>query len=327
MTSAFRRWFGIGTLLVTACGACGGDPAQGAANIVDAPNRGEVLLLVTVDWEGRDLVDANLQAMRNTRERFTDIPMVQFLNAAYFTKPGVDRDDAATRMRSVLAADDELGLHIHGWKRLFEASGVTFRDNPTFWGPPVPASECGYDCGHEVPISAYDPGELSQVIRFSVDTLDERGFGRAVSFRAGGWMAASHVLHALASEGFVNDSSAVPATFLAGEIGHLPLHQWIEELWDGTASTSQPYRLEGLTEVPDNGALADYVTGDEMFAVYLEAKKRLAEDPEHDVVVNIGFHQETANKYLPRIEDALTRILDDAREDDIPLRPTTMSAM
>jgi hypothetical protein len=87
----------------------------------------------------------------------------------------------------------------------------------------------------------------------------------------------------------------------------------------------QPYALDGLTEIPDNGALADYVTGDEMVEVYLDAKRRLAENPDENVLVNIGFHQETAAEYLPRIEDALARILADAEANDVPLRPTTMS--
>lgn len=42
------------------------------------------------------------------------------------------------------------------------------------------------------------------------------------------------------------------------------------------------------------------------------------------LAVRVGV---TAQKYLSRVEDALGRILEDARADDVPLRPTTMSAM
>jgi hypothetical protein len=323
-----RTWIvGIVVGLGLAATACGDAPTQEVANIVDAPAvpQGELRLMVTVDWEGRDLSDDNLEAMRSLRDRFDTVPLVQFLNAAYFTKPGADQADVSGRMNSVLRDHDEVGLHIHAWKRLFEASGVTFRNSPTFWGTSVPSYSCSHDCGHEVPISAYTTDELREVIRFSVDTLDGQGFGRPVSFRAGGWMAAQNVREALAAEGFDNDSSAVPALFLEGEIGHLPLHDWVEELWRGTDATSQPYALDGLTEIPDNGALADYVTGDEMYAVYLDAKRRLEENPDENVLVNIGFHQETAAEYLPRIEDALERILADVEQSDVPLRLTTMS--
>jgi hypothetical protein len=281
---------------------------------------------VTVDWEGDDLADDNLAAMNELRERFPQVPLVQFLNAAYFTKPDVDTEDVRARIASVLREHDELGLHIHGWKRLFEAAGVTFRDSPTFWGGSVPSYSCSYDCGHEVPISEYDRVELEQVIQHSLDTLDAAGFGRAVSFRAGGWMATPNVREALVAQGLSTDSSAVPAVFLADELSGLPLLHWVEVLWEGTDAASQPYELDGLTEVPDNGALADYVTADEMFQVYADAKDRWLEQPDQTIVVNIGFHEETADKYLPRVEEALERMLTDAADSGVPLRPTVMSA-
>jgi hypothetical protein len=302
--------------------ACGGGSGGQVDNLIDAPEpSGAVQLMITVDWEGDDLLDENIEAMEAFRQQFPALPLVQFLNAAYFEKPGADRDDVRARIARTVRDRDELGLHIHGWKRLFEAAGVTHRESPTFWGPSYGIGSCAYDCGHEVPISAYEKDELQKVIRFSVETLEGQGLGRAVSFRAGGWMAEQHVREALELEGFAYESSAVPAHFLEGEIGHLPLHRWVEALWDGTTKASQPYALDGLTEVPDNGALADYVTGDEMFDVYLEAKRLWQEDPSRNIIVNIGFHQETADKYLPRVEDACTRIVADAEADGVALQP------
>lgn len=294
---------------------------------------GRLFLLVTVDWEGRDLTDDNLGAMERLRARFPEVKLVQFLNAAYFTKEGADAADVRARIGRTLLPGDELGLHIHGWKSLFEASGVTFRDAPTFWDPAGRVTDCFADCGHEVPISAYATDDLRTVIRFSVDTLEAAGLGRATSFRAGGWMAAPHVRDALVAEGFVTENSAVPADFLASEIGHLPLHGWVADLWPGTTSTSQPERLETtptegdehghILEIPDNGALADYMTADEMIAVYDDVKALRAADPEHDVVLSIGFHQETAARYLPRVEAALEHILADAEAEGLPLRSAT----
>lgn len=314
----------IAVALCVAATACGSSTGQDTASMVDERGFGELRLMVTVDWEGRELADSNLDAMAAMRERFPEVPLVHFLNAAYFTKPGADAEDVRLRIDRVLRDHDELGLHIHGWMRLFEASGVEFRSSPTFWGGSVPGYQCSVDCGHDVPISAYDPSELGQVIRFSLDTLEGAGFGRAASFRAGGWMASQPVREAVALEGLLVDSSAVPAAFLQEGIGDLPLYRWVEALWDGTSSASQPYELDGLTEVPDNGALADYVTADEMFAVYVDAKRRLAEDPAEDVVVNIGFHQETAERFLSRVEEALERILDDAEQSDLPMQLSTL---
>jgi hypothetical protein len=148
----------------------------------------EVLLMVSVDWEGRDLTEANISAMESLRTRYPDVRITHFLNAAYFTKPGAVASDVAARMERPLRPNDEQGLHIHGWKRLFEAAGVTFRATPTFWGEGRGLSDdCSQDCGHEVPISAYTEDELRKVVHFSLDTLETNGFTRAKSFRCGGW--------------------------------------------------------------------------------------------------------------------------------------------
>jgi hypothetical protein len=315
----------IGLLLCVAATGCTTEIGEDSSNVTGEEPQGELRLMVTVDWEGSDLADHNLAAMTALRERFPQVPLVHFLNAAYLTKPEVDSEDVRARIDGVLRPHDELGLHIHAWKRLFEAAGVSFRDSPTFWGGTVPSYSCSYDCGNDVPISEYDRAELEQVIQFSLATLEGAGYGRAVSFRAGGWMAAPNVREALVAQGLTIDSSAVPAYFLEDEIGDAPLHHWVEVLWDGTDATSQPYELDGLTEIPDNGALADYVTADEMFQVYVDAKQRWTDQPDQDIVVNIGFHQETAETYLPRVEEALDRMLNDAAEADVPLRPTTMS--
>jgi hypothetical protein len=266
--------------------------------------------------------------MERLREGFPEVKLVQFLNAAYFTKEEADASAAKAQIGRALLPGDELGLHIHGWKSLFEASGVTFRDEPTFWDENGVVTGCSFDdCGHEVPISAYETDELVKVIRFSNDVLEENGFGRPWSFRAGGWMARENVREALVLEGFVTENSAVPADFLASEIGDLPLHGWVDELWTGTKSTSQPFELETgvgtILEIPDNGALADYMTADEMVQVYEDCKAVYEDDPKHDVVVSIGFHQETAAKYVPRVEDALAKIFADAEENGIRVKVVT----
>ncbi len=311
--------------LAALAAGCSGAPAQTEQH---EEVRGKILVVVTVDWEGRDLTEANIGAMEALRARRPDVPLVQFLNAAYFTKPGADAAATETQIRRALSDGDELGLHIHGWKRLFEAAGVEFRSSPTFWDPDgVVTSGCGFDCGHEVPISAYTEPELEQVIAFSVDTLDAQGFGRPTSFRAGGWMAKDNVRSALAAQGFVTENSAVPSEYLASEIGDLPLFTWVDELWQGTTAASQPHELETehgpILEIPDNGALADYMLPAEMVDVFHEAREALEADPKKDVVVSIGFHQETAAKYLPRVDEALDVILKESEDDAVPLRFVT----
>lgn len=144
-------------------------------------------------------------------------------------------------------------------------------------------------------------------------------------------MAKPNVQSALAAQGFSTENSAVPAEHLGSEIGDLPLFTWVDELWQGSTSASQPYELATehgpLLEIPDNGALADYVLADEMVAVFHGAREALDADPKKDVVVSIGFHQETAARYLPRVDDALDAILKESDDEGVPVRFVTAAEL
>src|SRR5262249_22646236 len=149
-------------------------------------------------------------------------------------KAGANRDDVTRKIKSALGPNDERGLHIHGWKSLFESAGVTFKNTPTFWGTTLSPAECISDCGHEVPISEYSTDELRKVVKFSLDTLQANGFGRATSFRTGGWMLKPSVRDAIAAEGIKWDHSAVPVQFLQPKLGAYPLYSWLGALWPTT---------------------------------------------------------------------------------------------
>lgn len=295
--------------------------------------RGKLQLVVTVDWEGRDLREDNIKAMENLRTRFPQVKIVHFLNAAYYTKQAANRADVTARINRPLRAGDEKALHIHGWKRLFEASGATFVSTPTFWGTSIDARgrECLEDCGHEVPISLYTTDELRKVVKFSLDTLEGNGFGRAKSFRCGGWMAKTTVRDAIAAEGIKYEHSAVPTVFLQPKLGTQPVYGWLSELWQGTTNVSQPYTMATastpLTEVPDNGGLADYVNTQQMMDVFHANKEIFNRDRRKNVVVSVGFHEETAASYLPLLEAALTQMYAEAQAENVPFESATSEAL
>lgn len=316
----------LATLAMFAVASCSDGGA--ASDVTDEEpaelrGKGRIQIVVSVDWEGRDLEADNLQAMRELREAMPDVRIVHFLNAAYYTKPGANAADVTAKVRGVLLPADELGLHVHGWKRLVEASGVKFRTQPNFWGRAWLQNDCSYDCGHEVSIGAYTEPELEKIIATSMGILEKNGFPRAKSFRAGGWMASPAVRQALVVEGIRWDSSAVPREHLASELGALPLLDWVGTTWKGTTSTTQPYAIATpageLDELPDNGALADYMTADEMVAVFRANVDEWRKDTKQTRVVGIGFHQETAADYVPRVRSALERIKAEAREQKVPL--------
>lgn len=340
MTSTLRRLASLLLPLSFATAGCSGagleaaegtDTSEAIASDEGELTTGKVQIVVSVDWEGRELATTNLDAMKAFRTANPDVPLVQFLNAAYFFKPGADPKTTSAKMASVLRPSDELGLHIHGWKRLFEASGVTFRSSSTFWGTPIDLASCSFDCGHEVPISLYNTAELQRVMRTSKTTLAANGFPLAKSFRAGGWMASPSVREALTAEGFTVDSSAANVPFLADELVGLPVVGWLRNLWGSIGTTSQPYtistRAGALKEIPDNGALADYVTSAEMVSVFQAHKARWKSAPTRNTVMSIGFHQETAKNYLPRVTSAIREINRIAAAEKIPVAFVTTTAV
>jgi hypothetical protein len=327
-------WLGALLALVAITPACASESDDGASAEDDYTRRkGRLQLVVTVDWEGRDLREDNLLAMQELHARFPQVKIVHFLNAGYYTKQGVNRADVTARINRAIQPGDEKALHIHGWKRLFEASGLTFRASPTFWGTSLDAHgrECIDDCGHEVPISLYTSEELRKVVKFSLDTLEGNGLGRARSFRCGGWMAKTNVRDAIAAEGLKYEHSAVPPVFLQPKLGTMPIYSWLSELWQGTTNVSQPYTLATsttpLTEVPDNGALADYVSTQQMMDTFEANKAAFLKDRSKNVVVSVGFHEETAATYLPQLEAALQRMYDEAKAANIPFESVTSDAL
>lgn len=282
-----------------------------------------VRIVVSVDWEGRDLDPANLAAMNDFRNAYPDVPLQHFLNAAYFAKTGADGKETAAKIRSVLRKGDEEALHIHPWRSLVTAAGVKFRTEPAFKGF-LDIKKCDPDCGHDVNLASYSEPELRKLIRFSQKTLGRYGFERARSFRAGAWQAEERTFKALAAEGFKLDSSATHAAYLKDRWGKSLLYPVVAKIWPSIVPTSQPYAIDlggkgRLLELPNNGCLADYMSPEALLKVFQANAALAAQDPSGDAVLSIGFHQETAAKFLPQFRQGFDQIRAYAAEQKIPI--------
>ncbi|MBQ49264.1 MAG: hypothetical protein CMP10_17940 [Zetaproteobacteria bacterium] len=277
-------------------------------------------IIVSVDWEGRNLTDDNLKVMSDFRDRYEEIPIQQFLNASYYSRGDMSPDDVTERINRVLRPGDEHGLHIHGWKSLFAASGVEPKEKPTLFNDETPLKVHEGDWGHEVCIDAYTTKELRAVIQYSVERLTDAGFDYPKSFRAGAWLAAPNVLEALAAEGFIWDCSAAWIEPLQQRWGKYYLYDRNSELWPGVNQLSQPWEISTpagpLQEIPNNGCLADYVSADcilDSFQKNVDLKS-VEDQPK---VLSIGFHQETAEKFLHVLDEAIPRLYQEARRQGV----------
>ncbi len=286
--------------------------------------QGKVRIVVSVDWEGRDLNPKNLQAMQEFRRDYPDIPLQHFLNAAYYTKSQADAVEITKTINSVLLPKDEHGLHIHAWKTLVESAGVTFRSTPSFVRDGSFISDCAIDCGQEIALTGYTNAELRKIIAYSIGILQREKFSRPKSFRAGGWQADDNVLDALAAEGFTLDSSATYADFLKPSWEKYNLYGFVGKLWIEIKPTSQPYVYKTsagrkILELPNNSCLSDYMTGDAMFKVFELNVNEWQKNPKKNVYLSIGFHQETAARYLPNLREALKLIRGYSQSKNVPI--------
>lgn len=263
---------------------------------------GKVIVTLSVDWEGRSLYAHNLKAMERLRNRFKSLPITHFFNAAYFTRQSSPAM-LLPRIKKTMEPQDEIGLHIHCWRSLILGSGVSFLREPTFWGPGYELSDFQGDIGHEVELDAYELEDIRKIVRNSTKIIQSLGFQVSSSFRCGGWLASPKVLEAIRAEGFLIDSSATDRKWHQDEIAEYRIYERIGELWKGITSETQPFFIEtpagSILEMPDTGALADYITAEEMNRHLSEALKQVT--PNTRRFVHLGFHQETAEEYLPRL--------------------------
>jgi hypothetical protein len=294
-----------------------------------APNA-PLYLMVSAIWEGSHIRSHNITALQEFRRRFGGIPLTHFISPAYFLRDDKNGEKSETLIRSTILVQDELGLVLHPWRSLAAKSGVLFRKSPTFWGNQITDTNCKQDCGGEVPLAVYNKDDISKLMTTSVKTLDAHGFTNLKSFMAGGWMATPEVLSAAAANQFKFDYSAVSQHLLRPKLEHYPLYDWIGEVWQNVTPYTQPYKIDTkygeLIEIGNSATMIDYLSTQEvidLFATYL-AKKRA--NPTETLTFHIGFHQETAHKYLPRLEAALQHIFATSSAENIVIKPLTLPA-
>lgn len=276
----------------------------------DTPeSNARVIVTISVDWEGVHLLEPNLKAFEAFRENFPNVPLTHFLNAAHYCR-GESAESITKKIRRVIREEDEVGLHIHCWRSLVETAEVKYRNKPTFWGKHVPVrTNPNGDEGHEIELTAYTANEVEKVAAKSVEILEENGFDISNSFRAPGWVASKEVLEGIRKAGFKVDSSSTDRTWHKDELGKFRIYGRLQELWPEVNQHTQPYEISTasgtLLEMPDTGALADYITSDEMDFHLKEVIARTKKGETR--FAHFGFHQESAERFLPRLTNSLAK--------------------
>ncbi len=277
----------------------------------------QVVVTISVDWEGAFLSPEGLQAMQDFRSEWKELPLTHFICPAYFARDD-DAKALAEQVRAHVLDGDEVGLHLHSWFSLAKAAGITPKEAPNFYGDDQPPAVFDNgDRGYEVSLSAYSPEELGKLVTASLALLEANGLGRPNSFRAGGYDGSSEVLAAVRAANITVDSSATwPTWFDAKREGRkrnedesrVLQYTQLKKSWPNMEELTQPYGFDtpagALIEVPNTGSFAEYLSVDEMRG-HLQRAMIASQKQGTPIFVDFGFHQESADEFITALSDAL----------------------
>jgi hypothetical protein len=274
-----------------------------------------ITLVMTVDWEGKKISEKNISAIQKFRNNHPEIRMLHFLNPAYLIRPGADPEKLINQINSVLRDEDERGLHIHAWKFLVEYCGINYKASPSYANFDESCKN-GKECGYTVSLEfAYSQKDLSKLVKCSKEILINYGFGEPKSFRAGGWQFGRKLAQALAENNFNWDSSRTdPEVLMPLWRRESNLVQMLLKLHPNASGIDQPFQiLPGLIELPNNGNLADYTPPSRLLNLF---KKNVENGGGFFVT---GFHLDTADFTLPKLEKGLELIKKYSQENNVQI--------
>ncbi len=278
-----------------------------------------IYIVMTNDWDDPDNGDVTFRNQEDLRAWHPDLRLTHFVGPYTFTDPTVTEERRDFIVSWLLSQrdeyEDEIGLHIHPYCTFVEHAGLTCRTDRSF------AYADGDETGYTVFLGVYDEEETVLLFETADEIFTGRGLGKPISFRAGGWTAESHTFRAMERTGYVADTSGANWSRMEEWEGvpGTELYDWNREHWATIDETSQPYYpnrddvlsteppLVQVLEVPDNGLLVDYVTGEEMIEMFQANWNGGAlEEPRQ---YSIGYHPPNFSRSLMyRLDDALTHI-------------------
>jgi len=277
-------------------------------------------VLMTTDWDSADSQDSILRLHEKLHAGHPGLKITHFFGPYTFTDPAVSKArqtylaEWLNRLRATY--QDEIGLHIHPFCNFVNTvPGVPCRFKPS------DSYDRGDASGYTVLSSAYSESEYLKLLKAADTLFIVHGLGKPIAFRTGSWAANAGTLKALAEDGFVADSSANNWARIEESQyeDNGMLYKWNRQHWKPISDISQPYypsaqnpAIAGnpaipILEIPDNGSLVDYVTGDEMIEIF---NVNWSGTPLlRPVTFVMGFHPISYSLgYHRRIEKALARI-------------------
>lgn len=224
-----------------------------------------VFVTWTLDWEGTDVKNSNLDSIVEISSKY-EIPVTHFFNPYIYYSTSESRSKYITNWiinRKNLG--DSVGLHLHMYDKYVTAAGVTPVE--VKWG------YNGYGEGYDVPTLEYSYAEFRKILSLAKSDFQKNGLGNPILYRAGGWFASEEILKALEDSGFLADSS--------GRTSYVIGTNKLVGPWKLSTNT-QPYKLNmkdqndtqngdsKLWEIPNNGLDSWSFNAKQMISAFTE---------------------------------------------------------
>jgi len=276
-------------------------------------------VVVGTDWDDPDTPDASLALQDQLHADHAALKLTHFVGPYTFTSPELTTErigqlvDWLKHQRDTFG--DEIGVHIHPYCNFVDTTTVTCRTEPS----------CVYDAGdpsgYTVISASYSEQEYTTLLLAANALFESHGFATPTSFRTGAWTADLSTLRALVTAGYTVDSDGYNWARMAEWIGvgNGVFYEWVKQHWSSVGDTSQPYYPSAtdilvagepalpLLEVPLNGVMADYVTGQEMIDIF--SANWSGDALAAPVAYAVGYHPPNFNaNYRSRIDDALSHV-------------------
>lgn len=237
-------------------------------------------VLVGTDWDDADTSNTALTLQDDLHAFYPELKITHFVGPYTFTDPALDDERVQYLVDWLMGMEedfgDEVGVHIHPYCNFVETTDVTCRSEPSV------VYDQGDPTGYTVDSSSYTTEEYTELLLATDALFEAHGFAKPVSFRAGAWTADMSTLLAVEAAGYTVDSNAYNWARMEEWIGlgNGGFYEWVSENWSTFGDESQPYypsrediQLRGdpalnVLEIPLNGAMVDYVSGDEMIEIF-----------------------------------------------------------
>lgn len=311
-------------------------------------NNSKLIFNLTVDWEGEHF--RNLHDLVSVRKKIgAEVPVTHFICPAYFTN---ELKNASQKIKSAIFENDEIALHVHCYESLVKKAGVKFRTEPDFYpqNRSLPKFLRKKNTGRGVPLSAYNYDEILKILTISIQLLQENlKVEKIYGFRAGGWIANDDIFRALQELGFEYDSSATPPEIMsqgfslkndgnfADEYGDVnqTFSEFVVKMWGHKIAeepflknslyrkfcpdtyikkTTQPFKIQNITELPNNASMTDYATFEQSLCPTLTQLIELAKHSGKNLFYNVGIHHEGDLAFKLPILKLLNSITEKDRE-------------